>query len=330
MIERSRAIVISEYGGPDVLKLADVAVALPGEGEILVRQLAAGVNYHDVYVRAGIHNYLSLPGIPGAEAVGIIEMVGPGVSDFAVGDQVGFVGRVYGGYATRRVLPASKAIRLPAWLSPVDGAALLLKGITAQTLFSESYMLKRGDTILVHAAAGALGQLLVQWATARGATVIGTAGSSEKVTRAREAGCTQVINYTVCDFVDEVLRITGGHGVDAVFDGVGEGTMRGSIQCAKVRGTVVTYGQASGPVPPISVAEMSQRSLTVTRPAVFHYIEDQKERQDRMEAVLAALKSKQISISGLTVLPLASAPEAHRLLENRASSGPIVLDLREA
>ncbi|MCJ2014784.1 quinone oxidoreductase [Methylobacterium sp. J-076] len=319
------AIVLRTHGGPEVLTLEEVVVGAPGPGEVLIRQTAVGVNFHDCYVRSGLYRTLPLPGIPGIEAVGVVEALGPGVEGFQVGQRVGYVTGAYGGYAERRILPASVAVALPDTLGDVAAASLLLKGLTACMLLRRVYAVKAGDTILVHAAAGGVGQLLCRWARHLGATVIGTAGSPGKAAIAREAGATEVIPYREGGFADAVMSLTEGRGVDAVYDAVGRDTFAESLKSLAYCGALVNYGQASGPVEPVAPAALGARSNSLSRPVVFHYLRDRASLEAMATEVFAAVAGGVLRAETGLQLPLAAAGEAHAALEARATTGAAVL-----
>ncbi len=246
----TKAIVIRAHGGPEVLRIEDVAVGDPAAGELRVRQTAIGVNFHDCYVRSGLYKTLALPGIPGIEGAGVVEAVGPGVTSFASGDRIGYVTASYGSYAESRLLPAALVVKLPDDMPEDTAAAVFVKGLTAAFLVLRTHRILPGQTILVHAAAGGVGQLLCQWASHLGATVIGTVGSSEKAAVARKCGCAHTILYRQEDFLSRTKEITGGRGVDVAYDSVGRDTFAGSLAALALRGHIINFGQSSGPVAP--------------------------------------------------------------------------------
>lgn len=319
------AIVLRSHGGPETLGLEQVEVDAPGTGEILVRHSAIGVNFHDCYVRSGLYRTLDLPGIPGLEAVGIVEAVGPGVDEFSVGDRISWVSEAYGGYTSMRVLRADLAIPVPDALNDAEAAASLMKAATVDMLISHSHRLERGQTILVHAAAGGVGRLLSSWAHHLGVTVIGTVGSAEKAATARSAGVDHAILYRETDFSAAVNELTDGKGVNAVYDSVGADTFHGSLGCLGFGGQLVCYGQSSGPVPPFKVSDLAVRSAAVSRPIVFHFLRTKEQRRQRFERVARAFNEGLIDPIDPLRLPLAAAGDAHRLIESRASQGGIVL-----
>jgi NADPH2:quinone reductase len=321
----TRIILMKEPGGPEVLKVAETELPPPGAGELHLRQVAIGVNYHDVYVRSGLYRTLPLPGVPGIEAVGIVEEVGSGVTAFAPGDRIGYVTGQYGCYAEARNLDAALAVKIPATIGDVEAAASLMKAFTVAMLVHRVHRLERGQTILVHAAAGGVGQLLCSWAHSLGVTVIGTVGSREKAEIARAHGADHVIFYRQEDVAARVAEITGGTGVSAVYDAVGADTFEGSLASLGFEGHLIGYGQASGPVPPFTMPLLATRSLTVSRPIVFHYLRTPRMLAAMADQVFDAFARGVIKPIQPTVLPLEQAAEAHRLLEARQSPGGIVL-----
>jgi NADPH2:quinone reductase len=319
------AIVLRETGGPDVLKSESVVVGKPGTGELRIRQTAIGVNFHDVYVRSGLYQTLPLPGIPGIEAAGVIEEIGPDTSSFTVGDRIAYVTGQYGAYASERILPAALAVRPPPGVSEQVAASVLLKGLTAEMLVREVRPIRPGDIVLVHAAAGNVGRLLCQLARHLGATVIGTVGSDPKVEVARRAGCTHTILYRQENFVDRVRKITSGRGVDVAYDSVGKDTFQGSLDSLAVRGHLVNFGQSSGSVEPFEAAKLAARSNSVTGPILFHYIEQRNDLERMAAAVFNAVAQGVLTVDPGKVFPLAHAAAAHRQLEGRQASGPLLL-----
>ncbi|HEY4069706.1 MAG TPA: quinone oxidoreductase [Burkholderiaceae bacterium] len=322
----SRAIVIAHAGGPEVLELKRVSVEAPGPGELLVRHTAIGVNFHDVYVRSGQYpNILPMPGIPGVEACGVVEAIGSGVAGFEPGDRIAYMSSRYGAYSEIRNLDARLAVHVPPEISDKAAATLMVKGTTAALLLFEVAPVERGDTILVHAAAGGMGRLLSQWASRIGATVIGTVGGDHKKSIALDSGCHDVIDYSSEDFVRRVRELTSGRGVRVVYDSVGQATFSGSIECLAKRGHLVSFGQSSGPAEPITMAQLSAKSLTVSRPIVFHYVEDYAAFEALIKKVFAALSAGIITAGILSEYSLADARLAHRDLERRIAMGSPVL-----
>lgn len=319
-----RAVRIHETGGPEVLRLDELAAPAPGSGEALVEIAAIGVNFIDVYFRTGLYP-APLPLTLGLEAAGTVRAVGPGVDQVAVGDRVAWTG-VPGAYAEMAVVPAARLVALPAALSFRDGAAAMLQGMTAHYLACATYPLKPGDTCLVHAAAGGVGLLLCQVAKRRGATVIGTVSTEAKAALARAAGADHVILYAQDDFVAGVRAATDGAGVHVVYDGVGASTFDKSLDCLRRRGMLVLFGAASGPVPPFDLGQLNAKgSLFVTRPSLFHYILEERELRARAGDVLGWIAAGELRLRIEHELPLAHAAEAHRALEGRRTTGKVLL-----
>ena len=321
----ANAIVLREHGGTDVLRLEPVTLDAPGPGEIRLRQTAIGVNFHDIYVRSGLYRTLALPGIPGVEAVGVVEAAGPGVTHLTAGDRIGYVTGRYGAYASHRNLDADLAFKLPDTLDDRTAAASLVRGLTVEMLTTLVHRIQPGDRVLVHAAAGGVGRLLCLKLNALGACVIGTAGSPEKAAIARAAGCAEVILYREQDFVARVRDITNGAGVNVAYDSVGKDTFAGSLDCLALRGHLVNFGQASGAVPPFEVSRLAARSITISRPILFHYLEDRADRDAMTGALFGALQSGTLHISPGPTFSLAEAGAAHAALESRAPIGPVLL-----
>lgn len=322
----SQAIVIREYGASDVLMPEGVQVPAPGAGELRLRQSAIGVNFHDIYVRSGLYNTLTLPGIPGCEAAGVIDAVGEGVEGFKAGDRVAYVtGPPYGAYASHRLLPASAVVPLPDEVGDDLAAATLLRALTVDMLTRRVMQLKPGMSILVHAAAGGVGRMMCQMAGHLGATVFGTVGSEEKAGIARDAGCAHPILYREVAFEEEVLRLTEGRGVDVVYDSIGADTFEGSLRALATCGHLVNFGQSSGPVAPLAMATLARKSLTVTRPILFHYLRDTMQYRSMAETVFEAFLGGILKAEVPVSLALSEARKAHDLLESRAAVPGIVL-----
>jgi NADPH2:quinone reductase len=321
----AQAIILREHGGPEVLQPTQVVVRPPGYGEILVRQTAIGVNFHDIYVRNGLYKSLLLPGTPGIEGVGVIEAVGGGAAGLRVGDRIAYVSPGYGAYASRRLLPANLALRIPTEASDQAVASSLVRGLTVQMLTRDVHKLRRGDTILVHAAASGVGRQLTEWASHLGATVIGTVGSPERVDIARKAGCQEVILYRDESFKTRVREITFGRGVDVAYDSVGKDTFSGSLDCLAVRGHLVNFGQSSGAVEPFEVSRLAARSNTVSRPILFHYIGRRAQLEALAKSFFDALVSGIITSPAPVIFSLADAASAHRTLAARTVHGPVIM-----
>jgi len=319
-----KAIRIDGFGGPEVLHLTDVPDPSPGPGQVVARVEAAGLNFIDVYHRTGLYPN-PLPLVPGMEGAGVVIAVGPGVSRFHAGDRVAWA-NVLGSYAEHAVLAAERAVAVPPGLSADTAAAAMLQGMTAHYLCTSTFPLAAGHTCLVHAAAGGVGLLLVQMAKRRGARVIGTVGTEAKAALAHEAGADEVILYTQEDFLEAVKRLTGGRGVEVVYDSVGKTTAEKSIDCLVPRGMAVFYGNASGPVPPIDPLVLSRKgSLFLTRPSLVHYIADRASLEARAADVLGDAASGRLKVRVDRTYPLAEAAEAHRALEGRQTTGKVLL-----
>jgi NADPH2:quinone reductase len=319
------AIQVHRAGGPEVLQPADVELAPPAAGEARIRHAAIGVNYIDVYFRTGLYTPPSYPFVPGLEGAGLVEAVGANVRDVKVGDRVAYAARPLGAYAERRNIPADRLVKLPASVDEKLAAAMMLKGMTAHFLLRRTFDVKRGHTILMHAAAGGVGSLVCQWAHHLGATVIGTVGSDEKAERARKNGCDHPIVYTRDDFVERVKAITNGRGVDVVYDSVGKDTFDGSIACLAPLGTLVSFGQSSGTVPPFDIKKLAQGSLFLTRPSLLDYT---AKREDLVRAASELFDVVGKDIVRCTIertYELEAASEAHRALESRRTSGSMIL-----
>jgi NADPH2:quinone reductase len=322
-----RAIVMRTPGGPEVLELKSVDVGTPGLGQARLRQTAVGVNFHDIYVRSGLYKTLTLPGIPGLEAVGVVEAVGPSVEHVKVGDRVGCLTISYGGYAEERLADAETLIKLPDEIDDRTAAATLLRGLTARMLVRHVHAIGPGVTVLVHAAAGGVGRLLSRWAHHLGATVIGTAGSEEKARSARHNGCDHVILYRTDDFVEGVYAITGGRGVDVVYDSVGKDTFMGSMRCLARLGHMINFGQASGPVDPIPMSLLFQKSNSVTRPNLFHYLADPPRREEMTAALFKALVDGVITPGAIHEYRFEDVGRAQQDMEQRKTAGAVILRL---
>jgi NADPH2:quinone reductase len=319
-----KAIQVSKPGGPEVLALVDIPVPEPKETEAIVQIKAAGVNFIDVYVREGRYP-APLPFVSGQEGAGIVTSVGSAVSNVHPGDRVAYVGTL-GSYAEYAAVPAERLVPIPPEIEFEQAAAVMLQGMTAHYLCHSSYPLKAGDTALIHAAAGGVGLLLVQMAKRLGARVIGTVGSQEKATRAREAGADEVVVYSEIDFEVETKRLTDGKGVHVVYDGVGKSTFEKDLNVMRPRGYVVLFGGASGPVAPLDLMQLSKKgSLFVTRPTLGHYTLTREELEWRAHEVLQMVASAELRLQIHKTYPLAEAQQAHRDLESRKTSGKLLL-----
>ena len=319
-----KAIQVHRVGGPEVLQLEEGADPRPGAGEALVQIDAAGLNFIEIYQRKGLYP-VSLPFTPGTEGAGRVLEVGQGVTTVKPGDRVASV-NLRGSYAELTNAPAERLIVLPESVDSRTGAALMLQGLTAQYLTTSTYPLTRGTRCLVHAAAGGVGLLLCQIARARGAHVIGTVSTQEKAALAEEAGAGVVVLYSQQDFVTEVRRITGGRGVQVVYDSVGKSTFEGSLSCLSPRGMLVLFGQSSGPVPPVDPQVLNSKgSLFLTRPALTHYVATREELLARANALFEWMRNGLLSVRVDRSFHLADASAAHRALENRETKGKVLL-----
>lgn len=320
-----KAIRVHTTGGPEGLRLDDVVTPEPGSGQVLIRVEASGVNYIDVYQRSGQYKKAT-PFVPGQEAAGTVAALGPGVTEFRVGDRVACYHDGLGAYAEYAVAPAERVVRLPIDVSAAQGAALMLQGMTAHYLACTTYPLAPGDICLVHAAAGGVGLLLCQVAKRRGARVIGTVSTAAKAALAREAGADDVISYVEQDFEAEVRRLTGGSGVQVVYDSVGRTTFDAGLRCLARRGMMVLFGQSSGPVAPLDPQVLNQRgSLFLTRPTLGHYVATRTELAARAEELMQWVQDETLVLHIDREWPLAQAAEAHRALERRATAGKVLL-----
>lgn len=318
-----KAIVVHKYGGPDVLSYEDAAVPKPDKGEALVRIEAAGVNYIDIYQRTGLYSG-KLPFIPGMEAAGVVEEVSENVNEINVGDRVAYAMQP-GSYAEYAVVPAWKLVKVPDNLDMQSAAAAMLQGMTAHYLTHSTYPLEKGNIILVHAAAGGVGLLLVQIAKNLGATVIGTVSAQEKSRIAKEAGADHVVIYTQLDFEEEVKKLTNGKGVDVVYDSVGKTTFEKSLGCLRPRGYLVLFGQSSGAVTQFDLGLLSKGSLFITRPSLGNYAANREELLQRANDLFQWINTGKIKLRIDKTFPLQEAAEAHKRLEGRLSIGKLLL-----
>lgn len=322
----THAIRIHQHGGPEVLQYQQMELAQPGPGEALVRHSAVGLNFIDVYVRTGLYPVPQLPCGIGFEAAGVIEALGDGVEDLAVGDRVAYAGGPLGAYAEARVMPAEHLVRLPDAISDEQAAAMMLQGLTAHYLMRQIYPVKAGETILMHAAAGGVGLILCQWAKALGVEVIGTVGSEAKAELAQQNGCTHTILYRQEKVSERVRELTDGKGVPVVFDSVGQATFEDSLDCLQPRGLMVSYGNATGPVTNVSLGTLAQKgSLFVTRPMLWHYI-DSREALLRCSAELfEVVVDGSVNIHVGQRYALSAVAQAHHDLEGRTTTGSTIL-----
>ncbi|GAA4533773.1 quinone oxidoreductase [Chelativorans composti] len=320
-----KAIRMTETGGPEVLQLVDIEQPRPGPGEVLIEHKAIGVNFIDTYMRSGLYP-VTLPFVPGNEGAGVVLEVGPGVEDFKPGHRVAYCGGNGGGYSEQRVMPADRVLKLPDDISFERGAAMTLKGLTAWFLLRRTYPVKPGDIVLYHAAAGGVGLIFGQWAKHLGATVIGTAGSPEKIELAKAHGFDHVINYREENFVEHVREITGGKMCQVVYDSVGKDTFPASLDCLRPLGMFVSFGQSSGMVPPFSISLLQQKgSLFATRPVLFHYIAERKELDTAAEELFDVVRKGAVRIVINQRYKLEEAAKAHDDLESRRTSGTTIL-----
>ncbi|NHZ32208.1 quinone oxidoreductase family protein [Massilia rubra] len=321
----AKAIRMNRTGGPEVMEYVDVEVGEPGPGEARVRHAACGINFIDVYFRTGLYPQ-PLPAGLGMEGAGVVEAIGEGVTEVAVGDRVAYAGRPNGAYCEVRNMPSALLLRLPSAISFETGAAMMLQGLTVQYLFRRTVPLKRGDTILFHAAAGGVGLIASQWARALGVNMIGTVGSDEKAALAKAAGCSHVINYNTEDFVARVMEITNGEKVSVVYDSIGKDTFIKSLDCLRPLGMMVSFGSASGPVPDFSLAELSSRgSLFITRPTLFSYAAKRADLEAMAADLFAVVASGEVKIAVHQTYKLADAAQAHIDLEARKTTGSSIL-----
>lgn len=320
----AKAIRFYETGGPEVLKLETVAVGEPGPGQARVRHTGIAVNFIDIYFRTGRYP-AQLPSGLGSDAVGVVEAVGPGVTDIAAGDRVGYLIGPQGAYSDVRVMPAEVLIKLPDGVSDGTAATLMMKGMTAQYLFRQVFPLKGGETILYHAAAGGVGLIACQWARAMGVTMIGTVSTDEKAAVAKANGCAHTIVTSHENIVERVKEITGGQGVPVVYDSVGKDTLEASLNCLQQRGTLVSNGTSSGPVVIDTKLLAAKGSLWVTRPAMMHYIMPRSHMLEMAKEVFDMVLAGKIKSAASQSFPLEAAAEAHRALESRKTVGATVL-----
>jgi NADPH2:quinone reductase len=322
----THAIRIHQNGGPEVLKWEEIEVGDPGPGQVRIRQEAAGLNFIDVYHRTGLYKQ-ELPFTPGVEGAGVVDAVGPDVAHVAVGDRVAYAGPI-GGYAEARLIDADRVVKLPDGISCEQAAGMMLQGMTAQMLLRSVFPVHKGDTILVHAAAGGVGLIMCQWAAALGATVIGTVGTEEKAELARAHGCAHPIVYSKQNFVTEVHRIAKGEKLPVVYDSVGRDTFMKSLDCLKIRGLMVSFGNASGAPDPIAPNILAQKgSLYLTRPTLFHYIATREQLEQSANELFDMVASGKVKIEVKQRFPLKYAAEAHRQLEARKTTGSTILTI---
>jgi NADPH2:quinone reductase len=324
----AKAIMMHKTGGPEVLQWEEVDPGRPGPGEVLLRQEAVGLNYIDIYHRTGLYPLPSLPASPGMEGAGIVEDVGEGVTEVAKGDRVAYAGLPPGAYAEVRLIPAHRLVKIPESISTHQAAAMMLQGMTARYLLHGCFQVKSGDHILIQAAAGGVGLIVCQWAHHLGATVIGTVGSQEKAELARNNGCTHPILYNEEDFVSRVQEITGGDGVDVVYDSVGEATFMKSLDCLRPMGMMVSFGQSSGSVPPLDTGVLAAKgSLFFTRPSLMAYTAKREDLLAHANDLFDVVAQGVVKIQVQQSYPLKEAARAHRDLESRKTTGSTLLTI---
>ena len=323
----SRSIVIEQAGGPENLKLIETEVGAPGPGEIRIAHKACGLNFIDVYQRTGLYP-LTLPHALGMEAAGIVEAVGEGVTHLKPGDRAAYAATPPGAYCDARVMPAAQVCPLPDAISFEDAAAIMLQGMTVEYLFHRVWPLKAGDKVLFHAAAGGVGLMACQWARSEGIELIGTAGTDEKCQLALENGATSCINYRDQDFVAKVKELTDGKGVDVVMDGVGKDTFTASLDCIKPLGMMMSFGNASGPVEPVSLLTLAAKgSLKLTRTTLFTFLADHERCQDMARHLFSKVESGAVKVNIGQTFPLERISDAHRALEGRQTTGSTIITL---
>jgi NADPH2:quinone reductase len=322
----AKAIIMHETGGPEVLQWEEYDPGEPGQGEVLLRHEAVGLNYIDIYHRSGLYPLPSLPGIPGMEGAGVVEATGDSVTEVSVGDRVAYAGLPPGAYAEVRIIPAHRLVKLPDFISTRQGAAMMLQGMTARYLLYGCYQVKSGDTVLVQAAAGGVGLIVCQWAKYLGATVIGMVGSTEKAELAKTHGCHYPVLYREEDFVARVKEITQGKGVDVVYDSVGQATFMKSLDCLRPLGMMVSFGQSSGPVPPVDIGILSAKgSLFLTRPSLMAYTAQREDLLAHAQDLFEVVEKGAVKIEIRQTYPLAKAVQAHRDLEGHKTTGSSLL-----
>jgi len=322
---RTHAIRFAKTGGPEVLSWEEVEVGEPGQGQVLLRQTAVGLNYIDTYHRSGLYK-VEMPSGLGVEGAGVVEKLGAGVSDLKIGDRVAYSSGPLGAYSQYRLFPADRLVKLPAAISDQQAAAMMLQGMTVEYLIRRTFAVKPGMTVLLHAAAGGVGLIASQWLKHLGATVIGTAGSPEKLALAQKNGCAHVIDYRKEDVAKRVREITGGKGVPVVYDGVGKDTFQASLDSLAVRGMFVSFGNASGPVPAFEPIVLSAKgSLYFTRPTLFSYTITREELLESANALFDVVAKGAVKIAVNQSYPLKDAAQAHRDLQARKTTGSTVL-----
>ncbi len=320
----AKAVRFHKQGGPEVLQVDEIQVGEPGAGQARIRHTAIGVNFVDTYQRSGLYP-MQMPAIAGNEGAGVVEAVGSGVTDLKAGDRVAYTG-LPGSYCDVRIVPADRMVKIPQGISDEQAASMMLKGLTVHYLIFTTYPVKKGETVLWHAAAGGVGLIACQWLKALGVTTIGTAGSAEKMALAKAHGADHVINYSTENFFAKVKEITGGKGVPVVYDSVGKSTWEGTLDCLRPRGLIVSFGNASGPVAPVNLGILSTKgSLYVTRPTLNTHIATREDLVKRSNDLFEVVKSGKVKIETTGKYKLADAAQAHRDLEGRKTTGSVIL-----
>ena len=320
-----KAVVIKKNGRPEILEIQEIKLGKPGPNEVLIEHSAIGLNYIDAYHRSGLYP-VDLPSGIGVEGSGIVKDVGNNVKDFKVGDRVSYSGGPLGAYSSHRIYPIKDLVKVPNEIELDVAATLMTKGLTTFYLLHKTYPVKPGETILFHAAAGGVGQIFCQWAKSLGCKLIGTVGSEKKIELTKKNGCDEVINYSKDDFATKVLELTNGSGVSVVYDGVGKNTFEKSIECLKIRGMMVSFGNASGPVSDINVKKMIQpKGLYFTRPSMGQYLSTREEIKEASDTLFEKIKSGQIKIEIFKKYKLDDIVQAHKELESRIITGPSVI-----
>ena len=320
-----RAAEIKKTGGPEVLELKDINLSDPKSGEVLIRQVAIGLNYIDTYHRSGLYP-VPLPSGIGLEGAGIIEKVGPDTNGFVEGDKVAYAAAPIGSYASHRIYPTKSLVKVPDGIDLEIVAAIMTKGLTTFYLLHKTFKAKSGQTVLFHAAAGGVGQIFCQWAKSLGCTVIGTVGSDEKIEIAKAYGCSHVINYNKYDFQKEVMKITSDEGLPVVYDGVGKVTMEKSLMSLKMKGTFVSFGNASGKLDPVDVGKLiAPKGLFLTRPSIAHYTATREELDEAASKLFEMIKSKKVIVNLFKKYSLNEVVQAHKDLEGRKIIGPAII-----
>ncbi len=320
-----KAVTISKTGGPEVLELKEINLGKPGPDEVLIEHVAIGLNYIDTYHRSGLYP-IQLPSGIGAEASGIIKEVGSNVKDFKVGDKISYAGIPLGAYSSHRIYPTKNLVKVPQNIDLEIAATLMTKGLTTFYLLHKTYLASPGETVLFHAAAGGVGQIFCQWAKSIGVKIIGTVGNDEKVELAKKNGCDEVINYSKEDFAKKVMKLTDGKGLPVVYDGVGKSTFEKSLECLKTRGTMVSFGNASGSLEPIDVTKMLQpKGLFFVRPSMGQYLSTKEELNEASKMLFEKISSGKVEIEIFKKYKLDDVQQAHIDLESRKIVGPAVI-----